>query len=264
MANAGVDPAGKGAGGCGLRGAMRRAAVRRLPEAPRVFLGRKVREASVGEITERDLPLFVKPLNEKELSGVVANDMADLVEHASRGDDYRAYCSDPVDFASECRLFIRRGSLVGARHYRGDPHVWPDVDVVNNIIKNLRCRPRCACRLFDRPRRYAWWEDVSRRGERRLLAGLLRLGFPRCTPSFLQQGGRSSSAWKTPSRILTARVFLGKANPWRPDARLYELLCEMPGATEGFAAYAFQSAEWMGAEYGMLAAVAWTDHARAW
>lgn len=100
-----------------------------------------MREASVGEITERDLPLFVKPLNEKELSGVVANDMADLVEHASRGDDYRAYCSDPVDFASECRLSIRRGSLVGARHYRGDPHVWPDVDVVNNIIKTYAADP---------------------------------------------------------------------------------------------------------------------------
>lgn len=57
------------------------------------------------------------------------------------GDDYRVYCSDPVDFASECRLFIRRGSLVGVRHYRGDPHVWPDVDVVNGIIKAYAADP---------------------------------------------------------------------------------------------------------------------------
>ena len=206
----------------------------------------------MGEITERDLPLFVKPLNEKELSGVVANDMADLVEHASRGDDYRAYCSDPVDFASECRLFIRRGSLVGARHYRGDPHVWPDVDVVNNIIKTYAADPDapagCSIDLGVTPGGKTFLVEVNDGyslgcygldsaelvGVEDALADLDSKGFPR------------------------------EGKPVASDARLYELLCEMPGATEGFAAYAFQSAEWMGAEYGMLAAVAWTDHARAW
>lgn len=252
-------------GGWRLRPARRDASCRRpsTTRSPSRFLGRKVREASVGEITERDLPLFVKPLNEKELSGVVANDMADLVEHASRGDGYRAYCSDPVDFASECRLFIRRGSLVGARHFRGDPHVWPDVDVVNNIIKTYAADPDasagCSIDLGVTP------------GGKPLLVevndgySLGCYGLDSAVYALLLAARWAELVGVEDALAdLDSKGFPREDKPVASDARLYELLCEMPGATEGFAAYAFQSAEWMGAEYGMLAAVAWTDHTRAW
>lgn len=217
----------------------------------------------MGEITERDLPLFVKPLNEKELSGVVANDMADLVEHASRGDDYRAYCSDPVDFASECRLFIRRGSLVGARHYRGDPHVWPDVDVVNNIVKTYAADPDasagCSIDLGVTPGGKTFLVEVNDG------YSLGCYGLDSAVYALLLAARWAELVGVEDALAdLDSKGFPREDKPVASDARLYELLCEMPGATEGFAAYAFQSAEWMGAEYGMLAAVAWTDHARAW
>lgn len=105
------------------------------------FLGREIWTTSMGEITEQDLPVFIKPLNEKELPGIVANNMADLVEYFAQEEGYQVLCSDPVKFVSEKRLFIRYGKLLDVRHYRGDPHIQCSANVASDVVKAYAADP---------------------------------------------------------------------------------------------------------------------------
>lgn len=111
------------------------------PESLSCFLGRRVWATTVGEIQERDLPVFVKPLGEKELPGIVAGKMSDLDEYYAHGNDYQVLCSEPVKFVSEWRLFVRYGELLDIRCYRGDLQKWCDVDVVNEVIGAYAAAP---------------------------------------------------------------------------------------------------------------------------
>ena len=111
------------------------------PKSLARFLGRTVWSATVDEIKPQDLPMFIKPLDEKELPGIVVNTMADLAEYVARGDDYRVLCSDPVEFISEKRLFIRYGALIGVGHYRGDLHERVDSSIVHEIIEAYSADP---------------------------------------------------------------------------------------------------------------------------
>ena len=104
------------------------------PHSLRPYLGRRVWECPVGDIEEGDLPLFVKPRHEKELSGVVARNVDDLNDYLAKGEDYPVWCSEPVEFISEWRFFVRYGGIAGEACYRGDPKEWPDVDVVNGAV----------------------------------------------------------------------------------------------------------------------------------
>lgn len=112
------------------------------PESLSCFLGRGVWKCAVGEINEGNLPLFVKPANEKELSGVVANSVDDLAEYLARGEEYVVWCSEPVEFVSEWRFFIRYDSPIEVRHYSGDRSIWPDWNVLNRIIEAYADAPK--------------------------------------------------------------------------------------------------------------------------
>lgn len=104
------------------------------PDSLKRFLGRKVWMSTVEDLHECTLPVFVKPADEKELPGVVAQDGHDLVDYFAHGDDYPVLCSEPVGFVSEMRLFIRYGRLVDARRYRGDSTVRYDSCVVRDVV----------------------------------------------------------------------------------------------------------------------------------
>ena len=118
------------------------------PESLKEYLGREVWRCPIDSISEADLPLFIKPENEKELSGIVAQRMSELENYLSRGNDYPVLCSEPVEFVSEERLFLRYGELIGVRHYSGDHDVWPDVDTTNDVIRAYTDAPAgCAIDL---------------------------------------------------------------------------------------------------------------------
>ena len=111
------------------------------PDSLSSFLGRKVRKSTIEEIGEDDLPLFVKPANEKELPGIVATRIDDLSEYLARGNGYEVWCSEPVQFVSEWRFFIRYGTITEVRNYSGDRKTWPDWNVVNRIIETYAQAP---------------------------------------------------------------------------------------------------------------------------
>ena len=54
--------------------------------------------------------------------------------------------SSLVDFTSECRAFVWRGSLVGLQNYSGEFTVFPNVQVIHNMIAAYKSAP-CAYTL---------------------------------------------------------------------------------------------------------------------
>lgn len=105
------------------------------------LLGRRVWECAVGEITEGDYPLFLKPLHEKELPAIVANEPNGLAAYCKMGPGYRVLCSEPVDFVSEWRVFVRYGQVAHLACYRGDRQVMPDVGIINYAIEEYKSAP---------------------------------------------------------------------------------------------------------------------------
>lgn len=105
------------------------------PEELRWLLGRRVWKSTVGEIGEADLPLFVKPARDKEMPALVASCMEDLAPYEAMGPGYPVLCSEPVEFASEWRIFVRYGKIADVRCYLGSPKPFPDADAINGAVE---------------------------------------------------------------------------------------------------------------------------------
>lgn len=105
------------------------------PEALSDFLGHRVWRCAASELSEGDLPLFAKPLREKELPAVIARDMRDLTPFLAQGSDYQLICSEVLDIVSEWRIFVRYGEVADARCYRGSAEKTPDFDMIVEALE---------------------------------------------------------------------------------------------------------------------------------
>jgi hypothetical protein len=56
-------------------------------------------------------------------------------------DEYLVYKQDMVDIASEYRCFVHKGILKGIKHYSGDFTLFPDINLVNEIISSYDNQP---------------------------------------------------------------------------------------------------------------------------
>ena len=214
------------------------------PESLKRFLGRRVWTATVGEITEQDLPVFVKPLREKELPGIVAKNMDDLAEYAARGDDYLVLCSEPVEFVYEERLFIRYGELLDVRCYRGNSREWCDVDVTNAVIMAYAADPDApaGCSI-----------DLGVTSDGRTLLVEVNDGFALGCYGMDSVGYALllSARWAQLVGVedelagLDHRGFPKERRPTLHDTRLLGLLSEVAGSAKGFLGYSHAAIEWM-------------------
>ena len=74
------------------------------------------------------------PSRFKLFAGTAFLTVRDLVETAGLADEEAVICADIVRFRSEYRCFVANGDLLGVRHYKGDPLVFPDPFVVRRIL----------------------------------------------------------------------------------------------------------------------------------
>ena len=107
------------------------------PHNIREFLGREIDEKAVEAIRPDGLPVFVKPVLEKDLPGVVINSMDELAPYLEKGNSYLLYVSEPVKFVSEWRVFVRYRRILGVGHYQGDIGIVPDWTVAARAISHL-------------------------------------------------------------------------------------------------------------------------------
>lgn len=113
------------------------------PEELHGYLGRKIWSAKINEIAGSPelWPVFVKPVEDKQFTGVVVNSPKDLIGAGICGQNQPVLCSQVVNFVSECRCFVRYGKILDVRHYRGDWRVRPDPAVIERAVREFVSAP---------------------------------------------------------------------------------------------------------------------------
>lgn len=107
-----------------------------IPVPLLAFAGRRVWETTL-EIARKpeSWPIFVKPLHEGKLFvGHLIRDWPDLIVSAGFLGSLPVLAQEPVHFASEWRVYVRYGEILGLGHYKGDPLLFPDPAIVRAAI----------------------------------------------------------------------------------------------------------------------------------
>lgn len=114
------------------------------PEELHPFLGRRVWKSTVGDVFASLMtggaPVFVKSTEAKELTGLVARNVAGL---AGLGGDegMPVWVSEPVRFLTEWRCFVRHGQILDVRPYRGSWKEHFDPSVVEETVATYSSAP---------------------------------------------------------------------------------------------------------------------------
>ncbi|MDY4588694.1 MAG: ATP-grasp domain-containing protein [Oscillospiraceae bacterium] len=113
------------------------------PDELNAYLGRKIWSAKINEIAGSPelWPIFVKPVEDKQFTGVVVNSPKNLIGAGIYGQNQPVLCSEVVNFVSECRCFVRYGKILDVRHYRGDWRVRPDHVTIEKAVRDFTCAP---------------------------------------------------------------------------------------------------------------------------
>jgi len=112
------------------------------PEDLMEFFGRKIWKSNLSKIKEEDYPVFIKPQVGKYFNGKLVTKFSDMIGfkyEAKGGCDI--WCSEPVNFLVEYRVFIRYGQILGARKYKGNPFLSIDEKVVRKAIEKFKDIP---------------------------------------------------------------------------------------------------------------------------
>ncbi|MET1414492.1 ATP-grasp domain-containing protein [Roseibium sp. HPY-6] len=126
-------------------------ALESIPTELRAFAGRRSWRSTMGEVrmcVEKGEMIFIKPLPERHklFGGQLLQSFRDLIPTAGIEDTEQVECAEPVEFISEYRSFVVRGELIGLRHYKGDPLVFPNSQVIRDVICAYRAAP-AACAI---------------------------------------------------------------------------------------------------------------------
>jgi hypothetical protein len=118
------------------------------------FLNRHVEKTTLGEYRirwhkdEDNIPvMFMKPIKQKQFNGRLMLNILDWIKVAGLGDDELVYISDPINFITEYRIYIRDNEILLGRNYKGDWTKTIDVNVVKEAIKTFSPEAPCAYAL---------------------------------------------------------------------------------------------------------------------
>jgi hypothetical protein len=114
-----------------------------IPQELAWAANRKVRTLTIKEAREELLlfsntPLFIKPItrDHKLFTGQVWKNFSDMLETAHIPNDTLVCCSNVVNFVSEYRCYILNNEVVGIKHYKGDFREFPNLSVLDVILKS--------------------------------------------------------------------------------------------------------------------------------
>lgn len=111
------------------------------PEELKDFYGRNIWQSTLGYVRKHDLEnVFIKPVDCKLFAGHVRNHIGYLTQTAPYENDVKIWCSDPVSFESEYRVYINGGKIVGCKHYKGDYLIFPDSSIIKECVRLLENR----------------------------------------------------------------------------------------------------------------------------
>ncbi len=98
---------------------------------------------------ETTLPVFVKPHSKFKgfPSGVIRNASSrkelfnTTYDNKPLDQDMIVMTSEVVDMLSEYRCFVKKGELVGIKHYQGDHTIFPKIEIIESAISDFRSAP---------------------------------------------------------------------------------------------------------------------------
>lgn len=107
------------------------------------FLGRKVWHSTLREARASDSPVFIKPTkrDQKRFTGFLFNNFRDLIDSAGMDESIPVWCSEPVEFVSEYRVFVAKAEVLGLSHYHGDFRIFPDFKVIDAAVAAYSTAP---------------------------------------------------------------------------------------------------------------------------
>lgn len=107
------------------------------------YLGRRIWKTRMNEVTNypERWPVFVKPLEDKQFTGVVVRSPKDLIGCGIAGVNQEVYCSEIVDFVAEWRCFVRYGRILSVRPYKGDWRQHYDARVIEQAVSEFTSAP---------------------------------------------------------------------------------------------------------------------------
>lgn len=118
------------------------------PEVLHQYLGRKLWTSTIDRIASAPelWPVFVKPRDDsKKFTGVLVRRTGDLVGCGDPSHDTPVWCSEPINFISEWRCFVRYGKILDVRPYRGNWRSHFDPRVIEEAVATWVEKPRgCA------------------------------------------------------------------------------------------------------------------------
>lgn len=108
------------------------------------YLGRTLSYMTIGEFRKQPFkPTFIKPARyPKEFMAGVITLPSSIEFLKDTPDDTPALLSNIVDIVSEYRCYIINKKLVGIKHYQGDCRIFPNVQVIDNMINDYKSAPR--------------------------------------------------------------------------------------------------------------------------
>lgn len=118
------------------------------PEELREFLNRDIWTSSLKEIIQEEKTnIFIKPLETKLFQGKVISEFKDLID-LNYPREVKIWCSEVVNIVTEWRCFVRYGTLLDIRYYKGNWDNRLNLDIVNNAISKFTTQPAAYCLDF--------------------------------------------------------------------------------------------------------------------
>lgn len=113
------------------------------PDELRQYLGRNVWQAKMSDVNNHPerWPVFVKPVEDKQFTGIVVRSTRDLVGCGIQGINQDVHCSEIVNFVAEWRCFVRYGRILSVRPYKGDWRKHYDSAVIERAVREFSSAP---------------------------------------------------------------------------------------------------------------------------
>lgn len=112
------------------------------------FLNRKVWTSTLAQIIQEEKTgIFIKPMETKLFQGKVISDFKDYLG-LNYEKEVAIWCSETVNVVTEWRCFVRYGSLLDVRYYKGNWDSKLDLTIVNEAIRKYTSQPAAFCLDF--------------------------------------------------------------------------------------------------------------------
>ncbi len=119
------------------------------PKELKNYFGRKIWSDNLQNVfnDESQRNIFIKPKETKIFNGLVVKDFKDFIG-LDVSIENEIWCSEPINFLTEWRCFVRYGKLLDVRYYKGFWNQKLDTEIVEKAIQDFKSAPAAYCLDF--------------------------------------------------------------------------------------------------------------------